>query len=163
MKNEKIILYGAHAIPTIICLHLFNKLSIIIHMLLIYLEIKILFKLTDIAYYFSTTAIGTIVIILICLIPLTTHIIYLALSKFGYTVLYNDHAEIQTKTFKKSSAYYNSLTLESQKRSRIYSPKYQYYSVKMIFEENGEINKIHLYTDNPNLFTVLTEKFSKAN
>ena len=164
MKNEKIILYGAHAIPTIICLRLINKLSFAIHMLLIFYEIRLLFEFTNIGYYFSNKTGGAIIIIFLCLIPLITHILYIWLTKFGYAVLHSDHAEIRTKTSKKSISYYNSLTLQEKKIMRIpFSPNYKYYKVKMIFEENGETHKIHLYTDKLDYFNILTEKFCKPD
>lgn len=44
-----------------------------------------------------------------------------------------------------------------------FSPNYKYYKVKMIFEENGETHKIHLYTDKLDYFNILTEKFCKPD
>ena len=163
-NNKKIFLYGKYAIPIIIFLKLFNKISFAINMLFIYMEIRLLFEITDIGYYFFSLTGGFVIIVLLCLLPLIAHILYISLTKFGYVFFLNDYAEIHTKTFTHSFSYYNSLTIESKKRCPFRNASnYTYYSVKMIFEENGEIYKIHLYTDNLNYFDSLTERFCKAN
>ena len=147
----------------IVCGRMKRKIPVICNTIITYLIFKLCFDVFPIADYLFSISGGFIFLILLCLLPFIIHMLYIFLTKFGYAVLYDDHAKICTKIYTKEFSYYNSLKFEIKAyRVMPYRPETEYYGVKMIFEENGEVKKVHLFTDDPKRFRALAAKFQKA-
>ncbi len=159
-ENNRISLANEKA--KIVCARLITRMSMLTKMIIAYLLFMLIFDKFNLSQRLGQA--GLLFVVFLFLLPFIVHILYLVLTKFGYVVFYDDHAKICTKTSTKSFSYYNSLKFEIKGYCLLVrKPEPDYYSVKMIFEENGEIKKIRLYTDDLKLFSPLAAKFKKAD
>ncbi len=139
-----------------------SKFPILIKFLIVYGIIELFNKL---GWIKLLSAGGFLFLMFFLLISLfVIHMLYISLTKFGYAVFYDDQAKICTKTSSKYFSYHNSLKFEIKGYCLLArKPVPDYYSVKLIFEENGEVKKIRLLTDDISLFRPLAAKFKKAD
>lgn len=139
-----------------------TKFSTTIKILIVYGIIQLLNKFGWIKLMSLETFL--VLMLLLLIMPFALHMLYISLTKFGYAVFYDDQAKICTKTSTTYLGYGNSLKLDIKGHCLfVRKPQPDYYSVKLIFEENGEIKKIHLLTDDINSFRPLLAKFKKPD
>lgn len=99
------------------------------------------------------------VLFLIFVIPYVLHALYIVFFKMGYAEIRTNSVEIFTKVKKQEFAFGTALDIKVVGHRAGMAPKPMYYTVKMVFEQNGKKQRINLYTTNVGCFDPVVKCF----